>query len=136
MTNQGPFRAPDEVLKLEQQLREKNEECEDLRREVQEAEELAAAARRISSDDAKNAREWWTWRLVWVLAAACALALIFWGYSATMRPEVEGDCRDAVVKPYNGTYECPYAGQSLSAVGEEGQVKCTCPTVAPAGSGR
>lgn len=126
-----PYRTPPEIIQLEQQLRDKSEECEDLRRERDEFED---ALRTLRENDNQNAREWWTWRLGWLLAASVALALIYAIWTYNMKPEAEGACREILLADHGGLVACPYGGQIATPVGD--RIKCTCPTAAPAGSAR
>lgn len=128
MTDNDPYRAPDAVLKLEQQLHAKQAECEDLRREVSELEDELNRVEEVNESDRKNAREWWTWRLAWVLAAICVVLTIGAVWSCEMRPPPpEGACRDVSIKIGDFDEKCPYAGQVMTDVAG-GRVKCTCPS--------
>lgn len=126
-----PYRAPDEVLKLEEQLREKSEECEDLRRELDEAE---ASARRDPFEERLKAEQW-TWRIFYLVGAAVAISIAYFVWRYSMQPDVEGACRDVVIDVGSiHDHKCPYANQIMGEA-KDNKVKCTCP-MAPVGSVR
>lgn len=135
MTDQGPFRTPDEVLKLNEQLLEKSEECEDLRREC---DDLADKLRREQQSNRDVARAKSNNRTITIVTLA-AFGLLAWLILNMRQCEVEGSkhpegaCRDAIVTVDGyGWDKCPYANQIMSEV-KDNKVRCTCP-VKPAGS--
>lgn len=125
-----PYRTPDAVLALEQQLRDKASECEDLR-----AENLKLKTKLAARDplDAKDARAQWTNRLLILGFAVIVLSVIFVIFRYAMAPTVEGACRDAVIRTSDINPTCPYGGQVATLLSED-RLKCTCPTPAAAGS--
>lgn len=124
-----PYRAPDAVLALEQQLRDKASECEDLRAENIELKAKLAAR---DPEDASDARAW-TSRLLILGVVAIVLFVVFAIFRYAMAPTVEGACRDAVINNAHDGFDarCPYGGQVATPLGDN-KLKCMCPAPAAA----
>ena len=127
------YRTPPEILKLEEQLRDKSSECEELRSANLDLK--TKLARKTDPADAKDAREWWTWRLAWCLLAGLAAFITYaiWKYSMLPTPP-EGSCREVIIDTDNYSFkECPYGGQTAVPVGpaDDHMFKCTCSNTKP-----
>lgn len=138
MTDPGPFRTPPPVLKLEEQLRDAQAEIEDLRAENLDLKTKLVEHTRRNPEDARHARESWTWRLLIVCGIGFATWLVFLLKSCDPSP-TRDQCRDTVVNA-NGTdfgstghYSCTFPGQTMSPTTDPKVYRCTCPS-SPASS--